>query len=374
MVLLSACAANQTGVPGADTPKLSFDDSRFGERPQVVGVADIFALSDEQQRRYIEYFDDPSRRDVPAHRRVYEYLELVTSDFDFHSDTNTAAEALASSEGNCLSLAIVTTALADLVGVDVGYHLVNSSPVFELNGSVARKGIHVRSFLYDPSWQPGGMHAMTFRRPGIQVDYFRDGTERFVSNLSKPDYIAMYYSNIAGEALMEGGLDTAYWYARESLAMAPDNAPALNTLAVTYRHAGDEVMAERIYRYGIDYLPDKVSFLRNYSALLKHQGRFDEAGAISEQLARLDEPNPIEWVAAARKAYSKGEFRDAVSYYKRAIDIAPYLHEAHSGMAMAYFQLGDTRRGERALRRALDNAQRRDMRSLYEAKLTSLGH
>ncbi len=374
-VLLTACATNQVSTlqPGQTT--LSFDDSLFGVRPVVVSAAELFALREKQERAFLEFFHDPIQQSTPPHERVYEYLRVATTEFDFHNDTLTAAQALDRSSGNCLSLAILTTAFANLVNVETGYQLVDSTPVFELRGSVVSIGLHVRSLLFDPTWQSNEKTGAALKRPGIKFDYWPDDTVRvrLVGNLSFAEYIAMYYSNIAGESIATGDIDSAFWYLLESLKHAPENAIALNTLAVVYRRAGDEAMAERIYKFGIELLPANVSFLRNYRVLLKRQGRIEEAEKVSDLLAGLDDRNPFDWANAGRNAFRDGQYRDAINFFKKAVEIAPYLHEAYAGMALAYLRLGDTTRGERELNRAFENAQRQTTKSLYQAKLTVLG-
>ena len=157
-----------------------------------------------------------------------------------------------------------------------------------------------------------------------------------------------------------------------SLKLNPDNAIALYMLAIVYRRAGDEMMAEQIYKYGIDSLPENASFLRNYHFLLKSQGRNAEAEGISRSLAKLDDNNPFNWVNAGRDALADGEYRNAIKYLKQALDIAPYLHEAHALVAIAHLRMGDKASGERELEHALENAGRQVTRSLYQAKLTML--
>ena len=147
---------------------------------------------------------------------------------------------------------------------------------------------------------------------------------------------------------------------------------ALNMLAIVYRRAGDEGMAENIYRYGIERLPENVSFLRNYYSLLKSQGRESEAESVSRSLARLDDQNPFNWVNAGRTAMAEGEYREATRHFRRALNIAPYLHEAYALLAVAHLRMGNQARGERELRNALEVAQRQTARSLYQAKLMTL--
>ena len=371
-LLLAGCTTGRVAPSDLQRPSLTFETDLFGERPEIVEPAQIFALTDSQRQAFLDFFDDPAQQRAPAHKRVRRYLEIVTEGFDFHNDTRTAAEALRTSEGNCLTLALLTTALADLADVEVGYQIVKSTPVFEMTGSVVTRGLHVRSILYDPSWEPGT--TLFLRRPGIQFDFFPTGTERFVSNLSHREYVAMYYSNIAGEAIAGGDNRLAFWLSLTSLDVAPDNVIALNTIAVAYRRAGDEAKAEEILRYGIATAPKEVSFLRNYSALLERQGRVEEAAEIDAALDALDDANPFDGVMAGQLAYSDGDYREAITHFRRAAKIAPYLHEAHMGMALAYLKLGNANRGKAELKRAIEKTQRRTTRSIYEAKLATLNY
>lgn len=371
-LLLTACSTNQVNISHANESSLSFDASLFGEKPTIVSADSLFQLQESQKAAFLDYFHDPSRQTILPHERVYNYLYTTTASFDFHSDTRTARQTLESAAGNCLSLAILTTALANLVDVEAGYELIDSTPVFERRGNIVSKGIHVRSILYGPTWVAEKQYATAWKRPGIRFDYFPEDTERarLLGNLSTSAYVAMYYSNVAGEAIADDDINSAFWYLRESLRQEPDNSIALNMLAVTYRRAGDENTAEQIYKYGINSLPTDVTFLRNYQFLLNRQGRHTEAELVGQSLRELDDVNPFNWVNAGRSALADGEYREAIRYFKHALKIAPYLHEAHALTAIAHLKLGNKKRGEQELQNALENAQRQTTRSLYQAKLT----
>jgi len=368
---LLGCTVSVVPTPIDDKPAIEFESDLFGQRPDIITAADIYRLTDEQQQAFFEYFDDPLSQSIPAHKRVFDYLETITNNYNYQGATNTARIALEESSGNCLTLAILTTALAKLAGIDIGYQLTNSTPVYELQGTVIYKGVHVRSILYDPMWQPKE-GVFTIIRPGLRIDYFPGGRERFIRNLTDSEYIAMYYRNLAADSLAREDYNAAYWLLLESMEHAPNNANGLNTMAVVYRRVGDEAKAEQIYQYGLEYLTDRVSLLRNYRILLNKQARFDEAENISKNLKLLDDPNPFDWFLAGQDAYNKGDFNDAIYFYRKAVKIAPYLHEAYLGMAITYFQISNFNNAERELRRAMEYAYRKSTRSLYQAKLMSL--
>lgn len=370
--LLAGCAGIEHS-PDLKPVTPPFESHLFGESPGVSSVSDIFSLSEQQQYDFLAYFNQPSVQNMPEHQRVYEYLETVTTNFTYLGETFNASTALHESSGNCLSLAILTTALAKLVGVETAYQLVDSAPVFESHGNVVYKGLHVRTKLYDPAWQPKE-GTLTLRRGGFIVDYFPSEHDRFVGNISEAEYTAMYYNNLAGEAISMGDYSSAYWLLRKSLELMPDNASAINSMAIIYRRSGDQAKSEEIYQYGVRFLPENVSLLRNYRVLLKQQERFDEVEKINKTLVQLDDASPFDWLHAGQHAYNNGEFKDALFFYNKAVDIAPYLHESYAGLAKAYFQLGDRSGAKRELINAQKYSNGQSTQSMYQAKLMSLSN
>lgn len=361
-----------TPVPKVEKPVMSFDSELFGEPPtDIIPVSEIYRLSDTQQKAFQDYFNHPSRQNTPAHKRVYEYLESSTINFGYQGATYTAEEAMRKTSGNCLSLAILTTALAQVAGVETGYQLIDSVPVFESQGNVVFRGRHVRTKLYEPLPQERkGLPPI--RRGGLLVDYFAREGDRFVSNISDAEYHAMYYDNLASEAISRKDYNTAFWLLLKVIELTPDSSSAINSMAVVHRRAGYVDRAEEIYRYGIDHLSNKVSLLRNYRVLLAEQGRDDEAAAINARLAELDESNPFDWLHAGQEAYDNGDFRDAIAFYRKAVEIAPYLHESYAGMARAHYKLGDRTRARRELENAQKFSYEKSIQSLYQAKLMAL--
>jgi len=143
-------------------------------------------------------------------------------------------------------------------------------------------------------------------------------------------------------------------------------------LAIVNNRAGDKAKSEEIYRFGIQHATRRVSLLRNYGLFLRRAGRNAEADKIDAQLAQLADPNPFDWISAGQAAYANGEFKRAKVLFTRSIELAPYLHEGHFGLAKAYFRLGNLKNAEHELEQALGNATQSSARRLYEAKLASL--
>lgn len=368
---LAGCATTAPVAPPAVHPQVFAAPGQFGTRPEIPAPDEVHALTPAQRAAVLGYLDAHEHSGVPRNRLLYDYMEQVTQDFNYQGDTLMAGDALALRRGNCLSLAILTTAVAKLAGVDIGYQLVDDIPVYQLSGQLMKRGVHVRSILYETAREPHE-GVIVFSRPGIVIDYFPTGGSRFLGNLRENGYLAMYYRNIAAEALEREDYRTAYWYVLESLQFAPEDSAGLNMLAIVYGRVGDERKAEEIYLYALQVADNQLSLLKNYRSLLLRMNRDAEAQEIEERLARMDDPSPLRWLQLADSAYDDGEYRLAVDYYRRALELAPYLHEGYLGLARAWYEAGELERAEGALKDALENAFRRSTRSLYQAKLQAL--
>ena len=369
VLALLACLGGCASSPAV--PEEVFDprqDDLFSRQASVLSIDSAHALTARQQEDFLAFYRDPRIAHVPAHKRVYNFLEKVTNNFTYQDGTFTAAVTFDQRRGNCMSLAVLTTALAKLVDVPVQYQLVDTDPVYDLARNFAVRGEHVRTHLIDPDWQaePG---EFTLRKPGVIVDYFPSGNERFVANLDEDAYAARFYLNLAVEQLGQGDLPHVYWLTVAALQRDPDNADALNMLAVIYGRQGSFETAERVYQHAIDLAPNKLGTLRNYERMLSSLNREAEARALRSRLRRLGDPSPFGWVRGARQAFARGELIDAEYFYQRAIERAPYMPELRYGLAEVLAGQGRYLQAQTELERSLDYIRGASSRQPYKAKL-----
>lgn len=344
----------------------------FEPQPELPSPRDLHALAPEQLADFLAYVEDPLRNHIPRHQRVYDYLKTITDQFDYYEQTLPASAALARRSGNCMSLAVLTSALAQAAGIEIGYRLMEDVPVFEYQGNTVVKGVHLSTILYEAGWTPPESGVLFVRRPGLQVDYFPSARATHVANVDEPAYLAMYYQNVAVENLERGNLDLAYWNALEALHYDPVHAPAINTLAIAHRRKGELLQAERLYRHGLAYTDDNLGLLRNYRALLVSQHRDDDARELTRLLEKRDDASPYRWLDLAYQAEKEADYDSAVRYYARALKLAPYMHEVQLGMALANYRAGHLLEAEHALEEAIALVPAPATRRLYETKLRLL--
>ena len=155
MMLLGACSTappRQQAV--SDTPLTAppLRPDLFGAPLDLPRVEALHTLTDAQQAEFLAYFSDPVRAGQKPHARIYGYLERRLGSFTYYAKTLAAADALDQNQGNCLSLALVTTALAELGGVDYGFQRIRNRPVYESRQDFVMVADHLRTRLYDPTF------------------------------------------------------------------------------------------------------------------------------------------------------------------------------------------------------------------------------
>ena len=371
--VLSACQSTQPETAANNElgqPTLSYDKDQF-EITKVLSVEDIFALSEKQKMELLDYYYAADKAAVAGNRRLYNYLEVMLSDFDFRGNTYTASQTVQNASGNCLSLAILTTSLADLVGIEKSYQRVNSAPIYHRYHNVMTLSSHVQTHLYDPDFekQKGFIY---LSKPKIIIDYFPLQGNVRGDEVSEEDFISMFYQNLAGDELVKENYDSAYSLIYKAVNISPLNANSLNTLAVLFKKVGRADQAETIYDFAIQHAKGSVNTISNYILLLEQQSRVKEARLLEARIEGIEDDNPYRWLDIANSLFSQTKFQRALRFYKRAIDAGPYLHEGYFGLAKTYYQLEETEKSELAMKKALDLSFLPGDRDLYRAKLRML--
>jgi len=347
------------------------DDSFFSPHTQPLPLSQVFKLTREQKSRFLDAYYHPDFRSKKPKARVYSYLKNHLESFNFYSDTLTASESLSNNQGNCLSLAILTKTLADLVGVEVAYELVETTPIYQKEGDIILSSQHVRTLLSDPK-STLGTNQFSLFRGRIIIDYFPSGGTRVLRSVDEQEFFAMYYRNKAAEALIRNKDSAAFWNLKNALKQNPNDEHAINMLALLHERTGYPGYAENIYRYGLFYAKEKLDLLNNYHVLLKNQNRLKEAKLISEKLAAFDDPNPFKWISLGNKAYNSKDYRRAIAYYRKAGRLAPYLHESYAGVAHSQYQLGYLGSARSSFKKAIKNTHNQKTLLIYQAKFNML--
>ena len=335
---------------------------------QVLPIEEVYALTEDQRKTFIDFYNMQLVKGVKPHRALYLFLQDRIENFTYFGETFIAEKVMRLNKGNCMSLAIFTTALAKVAGLEVSYREVNTLPIFEKHSNLLLSSTHVQTIIFDPTFVPEqDMYYM--ERPGIVIDYFPNSTNRVSKKVSIKEFGSMFYNNIAASALIDSKINKAFLYAEQAYTMAPQSKEVVNLLAVLHRRSGDEFTAEKYYQLALKQIDDDITLLSNYAVLLMKTNRVSEAEKIIAQLEKLDDPNPYNWLEQAYLAHGKNKRSRAALYYQKVIDRAPYVHQAYLGLYKIYLANNEKRKARDILKAGLKWAYDDKQRSIYKYKM-----
>ena len=366
--VLSACAALPAAQP---RPDHLFNDAAFRTRSIPVGT-DVFAMS-EAMRRFLHSEIGPQlRRNGRLEGLIDALQNRAQLKLEYDSTvTRTAAEAFDLRAGNCLSLVIMTAALAKELGLLVNYQRVYSEETWSRDGDISFRSGHVNVVL---GQQPGARNMSGDRSHQITIDFLPQEDVRGYRTrpIEERTIIAMFMNNRAAESLARGQLDDAYWWARDAILHDSGFLDPYNTLAVVYHRHGNPREAELVYRQLLEREPENPTFISNFAAVLRTAGQPEAAQALLQKLQRIESYPPFHFSDQAQVAMKNGDFRAAIGLFRQELARDPSYHAGHFGLAAAYFKLGDFASAREHLTAALRNSTTRRDHELYAAKLDRL--
>jgi len=375
-LVLSACSTKSVNSPQPQIAKqqinIPINDSLFIQtKTTQLNEQAIFSLTLEQQNKFLLKFNKHIALGFKPHTALYEILKEKITDFTYYGETYNATTVMELNKGNCMSLAILTTAYAKLVGLEFSYRVVHTLPIFSKKDDVVLSSSHVQTIIYDPTFVPDKSF-FYLSTPRIAIDYFPNKWNRKGKSYSYNAFIAMYYKNLAADALVEKDLSKSFIYANKAYEYDTKNIDTINLLAVIHRRAGDIKTAEEIYKVALDIGKPNISLLSNYIMLLKSQQRMEEVAVLQNKMNKLDDMNPYQSLGEAFNARRSGNIKQAEVFFKKTLKKAPYLNQAYMGLYHIYVKQQEMDKAQAMLIKALEWTYELDEKKLYKQKLYSI--
>jgi Tfp pilus assembly protein PilF len=364
-MMLVACAT----TPSAPAPDRLFGDRLFLSPSERISAEDVFAVSDAMKHFL--------HKEIAGQLRTRGYQQgfvdaLYTKgqlklDYDTVTTRN-AAEAFDARAGNCLSLVIMTAALAKELGLPVRFQSVLVDETWTRSGNVYFSIGHVNLAIGRRPAE-GGFGRNDSAK--LTIDFLppQDLRGSLTRAITEETVIAMYMNNRAAESFIRGQLDNAYWWARAAIAKDPDFFSSYNTLGVIYQRHGNLKEAEQVLAYALERDPENTHVMSNLAGVLDNLGRVDERNVLLGKLERLDPHPAFSHFTSGMKALREGNFKAARDLIAKEIDRAPYDDELHFWLAVAYVGLNEIEPAREQLNTAIKYSTSGAYRELYAAKL-----
>jgi len=342
---IAGCASAPAPPPAAQLP---WQDQAFEYDPTSVTVnkQELFRLDPSLLAQVRGA--DTQQMTVP-HRLKYLLAMIFGPDrqrFGYVAGhSTTASETWIQQRGDCLSLTVLTYAVARAANMSVQMQEVRAPALFDRRGRFDVVNQHVNVVFHR------AYRDLRDAEPrDVVVDFEPDFASRRPGNpLDESAVLARYYNNVATEFLAKGKRALAYAHFKAAIQADPAYAASYGNLAVLYRDAGLDSEAEQLLHRALALADPADVPLHTLHQLLTEQGRTAEAQRYGRMLQAGRERDPYHWIGLGLRHLDDGELRQAIDALEHARDIASGFDEVHRYLAVAYWRSGDKARAGQEL-------------------------
>ncbi|RXE93269.1 tetratricopeptide repeat protein [Pseudoalteromonas phenolica] len=320
----------------------------------VPNEKEIFSLPKAEQAKFLEKYNQLILKGVRADTAISQYLESSIDGFTYDGETLTATDALSKQAGNCVSLAILTQAYANLAGIETSFREVSTYPIFKKEQDLLLVSSHFNTKLFAPKDDAEEKDWIEIIRKGTVVDYFPQQNTFYVGNAHYPSLVAKFYANLASEALIKGNFDLSYSLANEAFKFTPHNPELINLLAIQHRRVGDTDTAKKLFEFATEHKLVSSNLIASYRFLANQLGDTVLVDKLEVELEKTAK-TPFDFLQIAIKATNKAQFSKAKRLLNAVIKHYPYLPEPHFELAKIYYLQNHHDLAKVALEEAIKN-------------------
>ncbi len=368
-ILISGCVS-QPSVESGPTEDLLSGQELFGE---VVDISDLSAehvlALDDGMREYVarRVGNNPQAR-ARLRALVTAMIEdgLLTLDYDPNL-TYTATETFYKRQGNCLSFSMLFAALAREARLNLTFQMVEIPPSFRADGELVLLNNHINVLVQgvrrDATYT--GDYVVDFNTAEYNGNY---ETRKVDDNYA----IALYFSNVAVEALRAGGLKRAFRFLKKGIETDPDIAGLWVNLGVIYARNDRFDLAARAYQEALSLQPSHKSALVNMASALHRLGRIEEAGIYAKRVEYYRDHHPYYHHHLAHTAFRENRLDAALQHLAEAIRLKDDEHQFYFLRGLIHKQQGALDLAARDFGLAREVAEDTRLVSGYARKLEAL--
>ncbi|WP_339770489.1 tetratricopeptide repeat protein [uncultured Paraglaciecola sp.] len=339
---------------------------------RIESEKDIFRL-DKEARAYVQKtvgrIKDPIERTETLARNIFERLDF---DLLYRGDANTTAnETFHNKTANCLSLSIMTYAMATEAGLGARFQDVKVPEYWTRREGVSLLNGHINLQIVPRERSSNSFYVYN---KGYQIDFNpQTAKEHFIkTELSKNQVIAMFYNNKGADALLNNDRDRAYAYFAAALKVEPNFDSALVNLGFLYRVSKLYELSENVYLHALSSSPDNLTAWENLAYLYAHSGKPEQSAAILARVESKRLRNPYYHLDLGRRDFDLGKLQQALTHFNRALAIDGSRHEIFYALAKTYYALGEVVETERYLKKAKRKTKNLQEKELYQGELDLL--
>jgi len=351
---------------------LLYDQGFVGfENVSVESKKEIFELNDEAKafaKSTIKGVFKPKEQIQALVRHVFSRSDL---NLLYRTEANTVAnQTFQNRAANCLSMSIMTYALANELGFGVRFQDIDIPEYWTIREGQSLLNGHINLQILP---RPSREHIQFVTR-GFEVDFDAQATRQHYPKtlLKLNQVVAMFHNNNGADALLKKDYVKAYAYFRAAFLQTPNLPSVLTNLGYLYRLTGHYELAERAYLRAIKNEKSNLAAWGNLSHLYRHMGHDQKAIEIVNRLTRKRSDNPFFHINLGDKAFRKQQWEIALGHYRQALKLDKNTHEVFFGLGKTYFELGNIQRSHYYLKLAKKKSRTEQEQETYQGKINML--
>ena len=351
---------------------LLYDQGFVGfENVSVESKKEIFELNDEAKafaKSTIKGVFKPKEQIQALVQHVFSRSDL---NLLYRTEANTVAnQTFQNRAANCLSMSIMTYALANELGFGVRFQDIDIPEYWTIREGQSLLNGHINLQILP---RPSREHIQFVTR-GFEVDFDAQATRQHYPKtlLKLNQVVAMFHNNNGADALLKKDYVKAYAYFRAAFLQTPNLPSVLTNLGYLYRLTGHYELAERAYLRAIKNEKSNLAAWGNLSHLYRHMGHDQKAIEIVNRLTRKRSDNPFFHINLGDKAFRKQQWEIALGHYRQALKLDKNTHEVFFGLGKTYFELGNIQRSHYYLKLAKKKSRTEQEQETYQGKINML--
>lgn len=355
--------------------KLLYQDELFigFSQQEIETEKEIFSLSPEIKTLIRQEVNSTKN----FHTTVHDLIDVIFSKEQIglaylNSASLTASETYLNKQANCLSLTILSYAIAQELNISAKFQLIKVPEYWINDSGYNLLAGHVNVILSDKVKK--GLNGSIIKPDTVTIDFDPYTRKKSfpTSNLNKKEVIAYFYTNKAAQAIINNNHSLAYAYLKKATTLAPKYSSAWGNLGILYKFIGQYDLAIASYEQAISLKHNNLTVINNLSFALDKVGRTDEANLIRKKLHSVRINNPYYHALLGNKAYSKLAYEKAEAHFKQAILLDSSQHEFHFGLAKSFSAQAKIKLAYKTLEKAIKVSPFYDVDQRYLAKLNFL--
>lgn len=365
--ILTACASPGAHVADGkvSTHEMLSGETLFGESISTRGIPNprLFDIDDDMRAFVRNQIGDARSERERLRRLLAGMVEsgLMSVDYDDVA-TKTARDTFHDRIGNCISFTTLFVALGREAGLDVTVQTVKIPPIWYSDSDLVVLNNHVNA-LVEPKFDD--RYVVDFNVTQFKGNYDTQHVD--------DDYVlALYFNNIAMEALRRGETRNAFRLLKKSIQVDSAIPEAWSNLGVIYSRNEEPRLAKAAYQRALQIDPDNRSATTNLAALYRSLGDDEQADFYTRKVRNYRKQNPYYHYYTALAAYNDGRTDDAAESLKVAMRLKDNEHQFYQLEGLIHIRMGRLDKALASFVTARDLAGFGDSKRVYSNKIELL--